>query len=68
MDLIKITTGALEKAYENQVSKLYAVYVDALVTSENNEEKILSASERFKRGLKITQTALSKTLSLIGEG
>jgi len=60
------TKEALEKAYQSQVTKLFNVYIDAIITSENSVEGSETAINRFKSGLQLAQKALSETMEVAG--
>jgi|GEM_PF-5108130 len=64
MDIQSITKEALEKAYKDQIGKLFNVYLNAVITQEGSVEGSGTAKERFKAGLQVTQKAFTETMEI----
>jgi len=48
----------LDKAYEDQVTKMYGIFVDSVASASNTESELVAAAERFRKGIAILKRVL----------
>ena len=56
MDLNEV----LDKAYEDQVAKMYGIFVDSVASASNTESELVAAAERFRKGVAILKRVLTR--------
>jgi len=50
----------LDKAYEDQVAKMYGIFVDSVASASNTESELVAAAERFGKGVAILKRVLTR--------
>ena len=66
MDIDKLTTEALEKAYQARIIEIYNRYFGVLLSAQGNAQDITEAGKQLTTGVEFARQALSDAENLIG--